>query len=179
MSKITITEALAEVPTIGKRIQKKKELIASCLYRQSVVRDPYERDGGAASLIVREVQAIGDLEQRLINIRSSIASANQANEITVNGTTRKIGDWLTWRREVAEGRKQLYGSLLTALKQMHQQANQRGLGVKTEDAGFSADYIVNINEAELAAKAEELETILGALDGQLSLKNATILIDVP
>ncbi|MFA5152932.1 MAG: hypothetical protein WC554_10255, partial [Clostridia bacterium] len=100
MSKITITEALAEVPTISKRIEKKQEFIRSFLSRQSAVRDPHEKDGGSSVLIQRELQGIKDLQQRLIDIRSAIQNANAENVITVEGTTQTIADWLTWRREV-------------------------------------------------------------------------------
>jgi hypothetical protein len=76
MSKITITEALAEIPTIVKRIDKKQEFILNFLYRQSAVRDPHEKDGGSSELIKREMQAIDDLQARLVKIRSSIQLAN-------------------------------------------------------------------------------------------------------
>ncbi len=57
MAKLTITEALAEIPTIEKRIEKKREFILNYLYRQSSVRDPHEKDGGSTVLIVREAGA--------------------------------------------------------------------------------------------------------------------------
>ena len=38
---ITITEALAEVPTIGKRIAKKQQFVQDFLARQAIVRDPH------------------------------------------------------------------------------------------------------------------------------------------
>ena len=47
-----------------------------------------------------------------------------------------------------------------------------------QEAAGSDDIVVNINEKELAEQAEALEEVLGSLDGQLSLKNATIYIDV-
>ena len=180
MSKITITEALAEVPTISKRIEKKQEFIRSFLSRQSAVRDPHEKDGGSSVLIQRELQGIKDLQQRLIDIRSAIQNANAENTITVEGTTRTIADWLTWRREVAPGEQRFTQTLFSQLQQLRQQAQQKGVNVLSSDKGeFSADFVVNINEKELADKLENLEVVLGTLDGQLSLKNATILIELP
>jgi hypothetical protein len=180
MSKITITEALAEVPTISKRIEKKQEFIRSFLSRQSAVRDPHEKDGGSSVLIQRELQGIKDLQQRLIDIRSTIQNANAENTITVEGTTRTIADWLTWRREVAPGEQRFTQTLFSQLQQLRQQAQQKGVNVLASDKGeFSADFVVNINEKELADKLENLEVVLGTLDGQLSLKNATIMIELP
>lgn len=179
MTKITITEALAEIPTIAKRIQKKQEFIKTCLYRQSVVRDQHEKSGGSAILIEREFQAIHDLQERLINIRSAIQRSNQETTITIENTTRTITDWLTWRREVSQGITMFYGQLMQSLNAMRGDAMRKGYAVTDKDTGFSPDYVVNINEKNLADSAENIETVLGALDGQLSLKNATTFIELP
>jgi len=59
-------------------------------------------------------------------------------------------------------------------------ANKKGVAVTDKDpGGYSADYVVNINEKELSEKIENIETVMGTLDGKLSLANATILIEVP
>ena len=60
---------------------------------------------------------------------------------------------------------------------MRQQAIRKGIGV-TDNGWFFVWLIVNVNERELAEKIENLENILGTLDGQLSRKNATIMIDL-
>lgn len=178
MTEITITEALAEIPTIEKRIEKKKEFILNYLYRQSSVRDPHEKDGGSPVLIAREKQAIADLQDRLINIRSVIQKANAENTITIENQTKTIVDWLTWRREIAPKEQDFLRNLMQRINSMRQQAMKQGVSVTEKDAGFSSDYVVNINERELSEKIESLENILGILDGQLSLKNATIKIEI-
>lgn len=180
MSEITITEALAEIPTINKRIEKKQEVIKTYLYRQSAVRDPLEKDGGSSQLIIQEMQSIKDLEQRMIDIRSAIQNINAFNSITIEGKERTIADWLTWRREIAPKEQEHLRSLFNQLQQVRAQAQQRGVNVIEKDKGeYSSDFIVNINEKKLVEDIENIETILGKLDGQLSLKNATLIIDVP
>jgi hypothetical protein len=178
MSEITITEALAEIPTIEKRIEKKREFILNYLYRQSSIRDPHEKDGGSGVLIAREKQAIADLQERLIKIRAAIQKANAENTIVVGDQTRTIVDWLTWRREIAPKQRYFLQNMISKIQEMRQKAIRQGVSVTDKDAGFSSDYVVNINELELANEIEELENILGTLDGQLSLKNATITIDL-
>ena len=178
MTQITITEALAEIPTIEKRIKKKKEFILSYLYRQSSVRDPHEKEGGSNALIASEMQGIADLEQRLIHIRSVIQRANAENTITVGEQSRSIVDWLTWRREIAPKEQAFLQELSRKINEVRQQAIRQGVSVSDKDKGFSPDYVVNINERELAQKIEDFENVLGTLDGQLSLKNATITIDL-
>jgi hypothetical protein len=175
---ITITEALAEIPTIEKRIEKKKIFILNYLYRQSSVRDPHEKEGGSISLIAREMQAIADLEERLITIRAAIQKANSENSIKIGDQTKTIVDWLTWRREIAPKKQVFLQDLTQKINQIRQQAIKQGVGVTDKDTGFSTDFVVNINERLIAEKIEELETILGRLDGQLSLKNATIILDL-
>lgn len=179
MAKITITEALAEIPTIIKRIEKKRQFVAGFLYRASATRDPHEKDGGSATLIAQEMQSIKDLQNRIISIRSLVQKANNENKITISGETKTIADWLTWRREIAESHKSFLNSLSGSLANVRNEALRKGLQVVEKDSGALTDVVVNVNERELAEKIEGLETMLGTLDGQLSLKNATILIDVP
>jgi hypothetical protein len=175
---ITITEALAEVPTISKRIAKKQQFVGDFLARQAIVRDPHEKEGGSAELIKRELQGIADLEQRLIAIRSGIAHSNAVTTITIGSTTRTITDWLTWRREIAEGQRQRMALMANTLRSLRAKAQQSN-GKVGENVDGPTDYIININERELADQIEALETTLGALDGQLSLKNATVTITLP
>lgn len=185
MSKITITEALAEIRTIDKRIEKKLELIEANLTRDEDRRDPLEKEGGQASVIAREKQAIHDLLEHKVDIRLAINEANANTELTVAGTTRTIAEWIVWRRE-ASGK---IGDMLTMQSRKIRLAHQRDrVEIKTTprlrsmqtdiDTTRSVDVVVNVNEAELSAEIEALENTLGSLDGQLSLKNATILIDV-
>lgn len=182
MAAITITEALAELKTIGKRIEKKREYVASFLARQDGLKDPLERDGGSPEVIRRERQAIADLETRHVAIRTAIQKINQATPITVAETTKTIAEWLTWRKEVAPGAQQFVNKLRQMTQQARQQAQQKGWGVVSAVATTAAqaptDVVINVDEGALAKEAEALETILGTLDGQLSLKNATVTIDV-
>ena len=49
MSAITVTEALAEIKTTQKRIEKKREHILNFAWRQERMKDPLERDGGSGT----------------------------------------------------------------------------------------------------------------------------------
>ena len=175
---ITITEALAEVPTIAKKVSKKQQFVQDFLSRPAAVRDPHEKDGGSAELIRRELQAITDLEQRLIAIRSGIAGSNAVTKITIGTTTGTVADWLTWRREIAPTQQMRLNGMANTLRTLRNKAQQQGVKVAENPEGFT-DYIININERDLADQIEALETTLGALDGQLSLKNATTTIALP
>lgn len=174
----TITEALAEIKTIGKRIDKKREFIGHFLARQEGVRDPLEKDGGSIFVIQRERQSIYDLGLRVVALRRGIQLANGSTEVTVNGITRTIADWLTWRRDVAPGDKEFLGKLRGGLNGARENAKRQGVSVVPPGgtAVQPIDILVNVDEASLAREIEQMEDTLGQLDGQLSLKNATVTI---
>lgn len=175
---MTITEALAEIKTIGKRITKKREAITGYIARQDNLKDPLANEGGSVEFIKQERQGIRDLEARIVTLRAQIAAANAKTVVAVNGTSRSVADWLTWRREVAPGAQQFLGSLRGGLDNLRKQVAAKGLGLVNATATVNTgevkatDVWVNISEKELAEEIEQLETVLGTLDGQLSLTNA-------
>lgn len=175
---ITITEALAEIKTIGKRLAKKRESVQQYLARQEGVKDPLERDGGSAEFIKRERQGIADLENRIIALRRGIVRANAETKISINGVERSIEEWLIWRRDVSQGQQSFLSQLRAKVNTVREQAKRQGQNVVTRDdaAEKPTDIVVHINEVELAKEIETLEDTLGQLDGQLSLKNATVVI---
>lgn len=180
-AKLTVTEALAEIKTLQSRIQKRREAIQPYLARQAAVTDPLTKDipGGSPEFIKRERQAARDLEERLVKLRTSIQRLNLTETITIGKDTRTIAEWLTWRKEVMPGLRTFLASIRGALQKLRGEARTRNVSVVNIEAPHEYnDVIVNINEVELADDVEQLENIVGTLDGQLSLKNATTFIEV-
>lgn len=174
-----ITEALAELKTIERRIEKKRDFVGQYLFRQEHLKDPLGGEGGSVQEIEQARQAIADLQARAVAIRLAIAEANAINEITVCGVTKSIADWLIWRRDIAPSEQAFLRKLSNSLQLARKQAQDKGLKmVGTEADAGPQDVIVNISELGLAKQIEDLEQILGELDGQLSLKNATVQIAV-
>ena len=60
---VTITSALAELKLITKRLDRKKDFVRSFLWRQEIMTDPLERQGGSIEAIKRTLQAIGDAQR--------------------------------------------------------------------------------------------------------------------
>lgn len=172
----TITEALAELKTLGKRIEKKRAFITSHLIRQDKFKDPLERDGGSPKVIGAERQSITDLENRAVAIRMAISQVNSETPVIINGLTHSIAEWLVWRREVAPGQQLFLATLQTGINRVRTEARRTGAVVAPKDDVKPDDVIVNVNEVTLAQEIEALESVLGALDGQLSLKNATVTV---
>ena len=176
---ITITEALAELKTIGKRIEKKNQSVLNYLMRSEDKRDPLEKQGGSAQFVAQELQSISDLQERVVSIRRAIQVANESNRITVGKSSRSIADWLVWRREVAPLKNALLTNIRQAIDTQRRQTMQRGASMQAVvSEAKPGDIIVNLDERKLVEDAEDLENTLGTLDGQLSLKNATVTIEV-
>lgn len=181
MAETTITEALAEIKTIEARLGKKRESIIPYIARGAQLRDPMEDiEGGSSEFIRRERQAITDLEERVIRIRTAIQAKNQEVLLTLGERTRTLAGWLTWRREIAEGQKQYLAQLFQTIQHTRAQARGRQV-VQAGDASAGKPeetVIINIKESELTAQIESIETTLGDLDGKLSLLNATTKITI-
>lgn len=178
MSQITITEALAEIKTIGKRVEKKQEFILNYLYRQDFMKDPHQAAGGSGLLIAQEMQSIKDLRQRVVDIRVAINEANRHNTITIAGDTRSIAEWLIWRREIFPLESGMLSAIVGKMSAVRQEAMRKGVIVTTAEVSSPNDIVMNINERDVKDQVDHLEQIVGQLDGQLSLKNATVMIEL-
>lgn len=170
---MTITEALAEIKTILKRIATKREFVETYQLRVDTLKDPLEKDGGSSKAVDAEMQAIADLEGRIVTLRKAIQKANDDTEITLEGLSMSIADWLIWRREIAPAKQ----TFLSRLSQRLSSARQQ---IRTSDwrspqtPEVKTDIVVNMDETKLSKDREALQNILGQLDGQLSLRNATV-----
>lgn len=179
---ITITEALAELKTLEKRIEKKRQFILLYSTRYEGLRDPLSKDGGSPKVLAQELQSIDDLTTRHIKIRTEIQKSNHETKITVGDLTRSVAEWLTWRKEVATGEKNFLSSLIRTITQARHTAQTKGgsvvSAIATTAESKPTDLVVNIDEGLLGKEDERIEEILGSLDGQLSLRNATTTIEL-
>lgn len=172
MTAMTITEALAEIKTIGKRLEQKQTFIVGNVGRPSVITDSLAKDGGSEKRVSEEVQAHGDLVARIESIRVLIQSANQKNALTMEGLTKTVAAWLAWRKECAPKTKALLQQMGSQLRGAREQMR----GKSTAEAPVSV--IAHFSEDEIAKRLETIEKILGSLDGKLSLFNATCTVDI-
>jgi hypothetical protein len=187
MTQITITEALAEIKTIKARTAKKRQAIMGYLARDAKVVDPMEKSsGGSVEYVRAERQAIQDLELRLVRIRTAIQRANLDSKLTLHGFELSVSHWLNWRRDVAADQKSFLTAMYSTVLTHRQNALNRGYVAESAVSG-SANItpdgakgllVVNVDEKALLAESEQIETILGDLDGKLSLFNATNVIEI-
>lgn len=180
---LTITEALAEIKTITKRLEKKKVAVSMFLVRDSRLKDSLEAEGGSVEYVKRERQAIADLEKRIISIRTAIQKSNLETTTTVGDTAMTVAEWLTFRREVSAGRKQFLVDLAGIVRNVRDKIQREGIksaspSTTGETVNRPVEVIVNLDEKMLLEEQESLEKTLGDLDGRLSLLNATTVIAV-
>lgn len=177
----TITESLAEIKTIGKRIEKKRQSIATYLARDLRLKDPLEKDGGSVKFIAAERQGISDLENRIVAIRTAIQRSNLSTATAIGNRTLTVAEWLTWRREVSNGAQSFLTSLNNGIRQIREKAQKDGGRVVSSSSDSDTkpvlEIVVNVDEKALLEEQENMEKTLGELDGRLSLLNAITTID--
>ena len=181
MAKTTITEALAELKVVDKRILSKQQFIGTYVLRQVAVRDPLEKAGGSYQEVSSAIQSIRDLMERKLSIRRAIQAANTGTDLVVGGETRSIADWLVWKRDVAPVLLSSFEQLQTQINQKRGQAQKEGRAFVQPGQASDAkdnDIVVNLNERELAQTIEDLRAKIETLDGKLSLANARVEIEV-
>jgi len=182
---MTITEALAEIKTIGKRIEKKRQAVLQNIGRDSRLKDPLE---DSVKYLREERQAIEDLEKRIVTIRAAIHRKNLETNCTVGENTMPVQEWLEFRREVAPGRQMFLTSINAGVRQIRDKIQAQGGRVSFAAAAAVAqvndgekkppELLLHLDEKKLLEEQEGLEKVLGDLDGKLSLLNATTVIDV-
>jgi hypothetical protein len=170
---ITITEALAELKVLKKRLENKRTFYLQNVVRDDRLKDPLEGNGGTKTVLLQELQSIKDLETRMVTLRTAIAKANALTQVQVAGVTQSIADWLIWRRDVAPGVQ----DFLNAVHQRIEQGKRTEL-VPSRADGQQMKWAYGVDEKVLLADVEKFTTTLGTLDGQLSLKNATTQIEI-
>jgi len=179
-AKYTITEGLAEIKTILKRIQTKHAFIVGNVGRPEKIKDPLVKEGGSEKVVARERQAHADLLDRIVKIRGAIQKKNHEIMIVNNGKSKSLADWLSWRKEAAPHLQSLLEGLMNAVGQLKTQTRRAGARIVSEGASASPeDIILHLSETELAKEVEDLQKTLGDLDGKLSLINATTTIEIP
>jgi hypothetical protein len=178
---LTITEALAEIKTINKKIEKKRIFVGANLVREDFLRDPFEKDGGGEEVLKRELQSISDLEERVVKIRSAINKKNQEQPLKIGNQERSIADWLVWRRDVMPGHRQALTTMQNSITSAKQRVSNQAYRATNVDGAQEQKPVglkVNVDEMRLAQEIEEMENVLGNLDGQLSLLNALTKVEV-
>jgi hypothetical protein len=179
---ITITEALSEINLIKKKLQSKHQKVKDMLIRAEHVPDAFEKEGGSKEVIAREVQSANDLAMRLVHIRSGISRANLGTTITLTennlSVTQSIHDWLIWKREIVKDHLAFLNNVNNTVKLHTDSISKQPQVYKDNDGNVHlVKSIVNVHYPDWLALQANISAILEKLDGQLSLKNATVTID--
>lgn len=177
-TKMTITEALAEIKLARKKITSEQEFVNRYLTRPVDKVDPLEVDGGSTEVLKRKLQSIGDLEDRIIKIRYLINESNMKTNLTIGDTTMSIAEWLYWRREVYPLTLAFFQEMFNRIHANRDRAYNpaRLLAAQTEASG--AQIKVHVDEVNIQDTLLTLSEVENTLDGKLSLLNARVEIEV-
>lgn len=157
----TITEALARIVLIDKKIRSKQDKILRYLAIPENMKDPL---GDSKKEIEAELQSINDLLKEKVKIRKLIIQSNLETDLTINGKTMPVQGWLIWRRDILPVLKEFYVSVLNRADAVRN--NKR-----PDDK-----YIINVDELKINNDLTEIISLDEELDGMLSLNNATKMI---
>lgn len=175
---MTITEALAEIKLIEKKVVTKENHVLGHLWRMQSQPDIL---GDSDAELKKEIQSVSDLRKRWVEIRKAIAVANSETKIAIDGEEKTILEWLSWKREIAPNELQFHHQVHNRVKaKMDEIASRPSLFrdqkednvVKLDSLKLNVDYSLHVTAAS------KVQEVLDKLDGQLSLKNATIQLPV-
>jgi hypothetical protein len=174
---MTISQAMATLKLLDKRIEGEIRDLDAYAVRRDSAADPLVRKGSNSAIYVAaRQQAIADMSAQKIAIKEAIALANQATSLTVAVETRTVSQWIVWKRIVAPGMQTMYAGLLTKINRERAALDRENMAVAADSR---VQLVVNLDEQKLREDAKHLEDILGELDGQLSIINATTMITLP
>ena len=175
----TITEALSELKLIKDKVAKKEKTVLDNLVSVTHMEDPFKEQGGTAAFLKTEMQAIEDLRHRFVTIRSAIAKANENITLTIGDQSKTISQWLVWKREISKEHVLFYQNIYMRTKTAMDNASAKPQAYKDDngDAQF-VKVKANVDQQASLKRAEEITDALQKLDGLLSLKNATTIIEV-
>lgn len=176
MEKMTVTEALAEVKLVLKKIEKKKQTVAQNLVRIEHDKDPF---GDTKLMVKSEIQSVQDLYKRLVSIRKAISKSNLETIVAIGNLTLSVTEWLTWKKEVYKPLNELYASTVSRSTELLKNASDRPQLYKKEpqDEAQLVKVVSNVDVAQLTKYQEEILEVNEKLDGLLSLKNATVMLE--
>jgi len=179
MATLTLTEAFAEIAAIDRHLARKRHLLHLLAIRPGYLRDPLASAGGLAAVAAQQQAAIEALEERWIVIRRAVRAVAQSVTITLGAETRPMADWLEWRRKVAYEQRKCLRTLREQIDDAWREARAANAAYAEGDGPDHAfGILVNLNEQELARQTELLEEAISGLEGQLSLKSATLTIEI-
>lgn len=167
----TITEALAEIKTTGKRIEKARKFVLDHLFLQGL--DPLADDGGTKNLVEGYMQRIRDFEKNIVAYRTAINKVNMVTTLEIQGEAKTVAQWLIWRRDVEGGHKKFLDQIAASISDVRSQALQKQLNMTDGAVNKPQDIGVNVSEKWLQDVIDQNVLVMGELDGRLSLANAT------
>lgn len=176
---VTITEALAELKTIDSKISSTEDFLQQYSFRQGSSIDPLADEGGSDKVIPQRMQALKDLLERKVTIRSAVNNKNAETPLEVCGITRTVAEWIIWRRETFKREVMAFQKILGHVQEARRVCIEKSFTfIEGAQPSKVTEVSCFVSEAGLSDKIEQLREIESTLDGKLSMLNATTTVTI-
>lgn len=164
-----IVEALKNLKTIQKRIQKNCSLISDYAGYLSIETPAFETPEKQRDEIQSLIQSNLDLENEYLRLKLSIEETNLKTMVTIGNFTYPISSLISIKRVAKEFRSSTYRSLVVdkAQGRLHNTLNRQGYNPQ-EPVRIIALYDEKVKNTALS----EWEEFLSQIDGKLEVVNA-------
>jgi len=173
---LTIHQALAEAKRITEKLGARHNEAGELLCRPNITMDPHG-EGGSEAKLQASLNSTNDLALRLVMLRVAVMQSNMESGLTVEGESRTVFAWLTWRRDVAP---RLF-AFWKALQQREADSvkwERSMAGQPSEPNKPTPQLVWNLPLGTPSEQVERIGDLLSALDGALQTHNATATITV-
>jgi hypothetical protein len=162
-----IIEALKELPLIEKKIRSNQSKIQQYASYATHVGPEFVDADQQKREVDSLVQSNKDLLSRWLNIRRVLNLTNATVQVTIEGKTLSITEWIAFRNTGGNLLISTYSSLNTSTSDNHFRIRQAE--VKDGDVGIRRMY----DEKKKNEAISEVEDILDKVDSSLEMVNAT------
>lgn len=159
-----LIEALKELPILEKRIQKNCEIISEHAGVALAEESPYGSEMEHRLKIESLVQANLDLATHYEKLKRAIHMTNSATTVTIDGVTKTVDEWITFRTGTGQALLNTYRSL--NMDKVNNRSKSTALTHTALEQGVAQKrmYDQERRDAELDRIMQLVEHVPGALE---------------
>lgn len=161
-----IIEALKELPLIKKRLEKNNQLIKQYSSYVTGVSLEFETEERQRLEVQSLVQANIDLAANFEKITNKLSDTNSTVKVEIEGVTKTIREWITYRNVTSAYLKQTYEALSHQAANTILAANQGRLNL---EAGIQVKKLYK--EEDKLKALNSIQAIVDKIDATLEIVN--------
>lgn len=163
-----IIEALKELPLIEKKVKKNNEKIREYSSFGSHVGPAFDTQEQQNKEVDSLIQSNKDLIYRYMKIKHSLNLTNLKTDVTINGQTCTIADWIIWKQKTGQMFLSTYANLSTSIGESHIRIHQANL-----QDGIQIGIVKCYSETFKNTNIDSIQDTIDKIDAALEMVNAT------